>query len=429
LVVAAMEYDAQFGKRLVMADSGGSVTGFPEFGGGDSVILDGMRVLRVCSVFEPVALTERSAGYDAIGGMQNHTAELSRNLDRMGARQLVLTSRLDGPAVRTGFGRRGQVVRTGVNMRLARQAWAPLAAPLALRGPRVDVVHGHCGEDIAVGPLAQLAARRHHCPLVLTVHASVRHTMRVASVRTAWLRLAGGLAERQALAAADMVIALTPDAADRLADEGIPHSRIRVIPPGYDPDLFAADAPDPFPDLGRPRIGYIGRIAPQKDLGTLIDAFARVAEPACLLIVGDGPGRRAAEQQARPLPGPVRFTGFAPHTRIPAVLQHIDLLVLATRYEELPSVLIEGMAAGRPVIASRVGGIPTLINHDVNGLLVPPGDAAALAAAISRVLTEPGTAARLAAAARKTAQRYTWPALARQVATVYLHVTGKPLPA
>jgi glycogen(starch) synthase len=145
--------------------------------------------------------------------------------------------------------------------------------------------------------------------------------------------------------------------------------------------------------------------------------------------VGDGPSRRAAEQQARPLAAPVRFTGFAPHARIPAVLQHIDLLVLATRYEELPSVLIEAMAAGLPVIASRVGGIPALIDHDVNGLLVPPGDAAALAAAITRVLTEPDTAARLAAAARQTAQRYTWPALARQVAAVYLQVTGNPRPA
>ena len=412
-----------------MVGGGDSVTGVPELGSGGPVVLDGMRVLRLCSVFEPAALSERSAGYDAIGGMHNHAAELSRHLDRMGARQLILTSRLDGPVGRTGFGRQGQIVRTGVDIRRARQAWALLAARLALGGPPVDLVHGHCGEDIAVLPLARLAAWRHHCPLVITVHASVRHNLRVASARTAWLRLAGGLAERRALAAADMVIALTPAAADRLLREGIPRNRIRVIPPGYDPDLFAADAPDPFPDLGRPRVGYIGRIAPQKDVGTLIRAFGRIAEPACLLIVGDGPGRRAAEQQAGQLARPVRFTGFAPHARIPAILQHIDLLVLATRYEELPSVLIEGMAAGLPVIASRVGGIPALVDHDVNGLLVPPGDAVALAAAISRVLTEPGTAARLAAAARQTAQQYTWPALARHVGAVYLQVTGKARPA
>jgi hypothetical protein len=77
-----------------MADSGDSVTGLPEPGGRGPVILDGMRVLRLCSVFEPAALSGRSAAFDAIGGMHNHTAELSRHLDRMGARQLVLTSRL-----------------------------------------------------------------------------------------------------------------------------------------------------------------------------------------------------------------------------------------------------------------------------------------------------------------------------------------------
>src|SRR5690348_825490 len=184
-------HEARCGKRLVMGDGGDSVTGLPEPGGSGAVVLDGMRVLRLCSVFEPAALSETSAGYDAIGGMQNHTAELSRQLDRMGAAQLILTSRLDGPPGRTGFGQRGQVVRTGVDIRRARQGWALLAAPLALgRGP-VDVVHGHCGEDIAVLPLARAAARRHRCPLVITVHASVRHNMRVTSARTAWLRLAG----------------------------------------------------------------------------------------------------------------------------------------------------------------------------------------------------------------------------------------------
>src|SRR5439155_23779379 len=114
-----------------MSDSGDSVPGLPEPGGSGPVILDGMRVLRLCSVFEPAALSGRSAGYDAIGGMQNHTAELSRRVDRMGAAQLILTSRLDGPAGRAGFGRLGMVVRTGLDIRVVRQGWALLAAPLA----------------------------------------------------------------------------------------------------------------------------------------------------------------------------------------------------------------------------------------------------------------------------------------------------------
>ena len=103
-----------------MADSGDSVTKAPQIGDENPEAVAGMRVLRLCSVFEPVALSGRSARYDAIGGMQNHTAELSGQLDRMGARQLILTSRLDGPAGRARFrrgrarfGRRGQVMRRG----------------------------------------------------------------------------------------------------------------------------------------------------------------------------------------------------------------------------------------------------------------------------------------------------------------------------
>jgi glycogen synthase len=412
-----------------MADAGGSATeaAGPSGRGRALAGLDALRVLRLCSVFEPAELTAGSARYDAVGGMQNHTAELSRCLDRMGVRQVVVTSRLDGPAGRSGFGEHGRVVRTGVHMPVARQAWAAAAVPLALggRGP-VSLVHAHCGEDIAVLPLAELAARRHQCPLVVTVHTSVRHTMRVTSARTALLRLAGGLAEGRVLRRADAVIVLTRPAAYSLLREGLPEDRIRVIPPGYDPDLFADAAQDPFPHLPRPRVGYIGRISPQKDVGTLIEAFGMAGVLAYLVIVGDGPDRQAAERQASgsaPLAGRVHFTGFLPHLKIPAVLQHIDVLVLATRYEELPSVLVEGMAAGLPVIASRVGRIPALVDHDVNGLLVPPGDPAALADAMTRVLGEPGTAARLAAAARGTAARYTWPALARQVAMVYLELT------
>jgi 2-deoxystreptamine N-acetyl-D-glucosaminyltransferase/2-deoxystreptamine glucosyltransferase len=394
----------------------------------DVAALARLRVLRLCSVFEPAALTAGAARYDAIGGMQNHTAELTRCLDRMEVRQVVITSRLDGPAGRASFGRHGQVVRTGLHIPVARQAWAA-AATRDVLGDRggFSVVHAHCGEDIAVLPLARLAAWRHGCPLVVTVHASVRHTMQVTSARTGLLRVVGGFAEGRVLAGADMVIALTRPAADLWRDEGLPEERIRVIPPGYDPGIFAAAPPDPFPDLSRPRIGYIGRIAPQKDVSMLIEAFGRLQEKACLLVVGDGPDRTAAEQQAArtaPLAGRVHFAGFLPHSQIPAVMAHIDLLVLATLYEELPSVLVEGMAAGLPVIASRVGGIPTLVDHDVNGLLVPPGDADALAAAIARLLTEPATAARLAAAARRTAEQYTWPALARQVAAVYQQLTG-----
>jgi glycogen synthase len=142
-----------------------------------------LRVLRLCSVFEPRDLAPGSVAYDPIGGMQNHVAELTRCLDRLGVAQLVVTSRLAGPAHRTRFGAHGQVIRTGLPVPVLRQGWALLAVRHVLGCGRVDLVHVHCGEDLAVLPLAWLAARRHGCPLVATIPLSLR--MRCAPWRHA----------------------------------------------------------------------------------------------------------------------------------------------------------------------------------------------------------------------------------------------------
>ena len=150
-----------------------------------------LQVLRLCSVFEPRELSPTWVGYDPIGGMQNHAAELTRCLDRLGVAQLVVTSRLAGPADRARFGAHSRVIRTGLPVPVLRQGWAPLAARHVLGGGRVDLVHVHCGEDLAVLPLARLAARRHGSPLVATMHLSVRHALRPVTPRGALLRAAG----------------------------------------------------------------------------------------------------------------------------------------------------------------------------------------------------------------------------------------------
>jgi glycogen synthase len=395
-----------------------------------SASMSGMlRVLRLCSVFEPHHLTPGSVAFDPIGGMQNHAAELTRCLDRLGVGQVVVTSRLAGPADRAGFGAHGQVIRTGLPIPVLRQAWAPLAARHVLSGGRVDLVHVHCGEDVAVLLLARLAARRHGSPVVATIHLSVRHTLRPATARGAVLRAAGGAVERRLLPGAAAVIALTPSAARLLRGDGIPADRVHVIPPGYDPVLFAAAAPDPFPALPRPRVAYVGRLVPQKDVGTLLEAFARLGAPAHLLVVGDGPGRPSLQRRAQPFGSRVQFTGFVPHAQVPAVLRHVDMLVLPSIYEEFGTSLIEAMAAGLPVVATRVGGTADLVKDGVNGLLVAPRDPAALAAAISRVLDDPAMATRLSSAARRTAAAYAWPDLARDVLDVYRRATGPGRPA
>ena len=137
-----------------------------------------MHVLRLASVFEPQAavLDGSAARFDPIGGMQNHTAALTRCLDDLGLQQTVLTSRL---AARTGsvrLGRSAVVRRTGLRTTRLRQVWALGALPHAVLPSlrrdrrRVDLVHGHQGEDIATLALALVAVAVHRCPLVVTLH-------------------------------------------------------------------------------------------------------------------------------------------------------------------------------------------------------------------------------------------------------------------
>jgi glycosyltransferase involved in cell wall biosynthesis len=104
------------------------------------------------------------------------------------------------------------------------------------------------------------------------------------------------------------------------------------------------------------------------------------------------------------------------------VLASLDVLVLPSAYEEMGSVLTEAMASGLPVVASDVGGIPEVVRHGETGLLVPPGDVDALAAALDRLVADAGLRARLSAGARARAAGYAWPRLAARVAAVYARV-------
>jgi len=141
---------------------------------------------------------------------------------------------------------------------------------------------------------------------------------------------------------------------------------------------------------------------------------------ATVVLVGDGPDRGELERQAGALaPGRVRFVGFVPHAEVPAWLAAADVLVLPSVYEELGSVLLEAMAAGLPVVATSVGGIPEVLGDA--GRLAAPGDPAALAAAVDHVLGDPALAARLGEAARQRATAFSWDILAGRV----LDLTGR----
>jgi glycogen(starch) synthase len=387
-----------------------------------------LHVLRLCSVFEPEAtrIQQGAARFDPIGGMQNHTACLSRCLDAAGVHQSVVTARLAAPPGSSPLGQQGTVRRVGIGTPRLRQLWGVCALPSVLSARGVDLVHAHQGEDIATLLLALLARAVHRCPLVVTLHCSVRHTMTGRSPRSWLLRRLGGAVERAAVRRADAVLVLVDGTARLLRRDGLSGDTVHVLPSGFDPDLFAGQHDDAFPGVPRPRVGYVGRLAPQKRPDLLVEAFGRMRSDARLVLVGDGPMRAAVEAAVRRSPARDRITmsGFVPHAEVPRVLASLDVLALPSAYEEMGSVLVEAMASGLPVVASRVGGIPEVVRDQETGLLVPPGDVDALADALDGLAGDPRRRERMCRAARQRAVEYSWPDLARRVEKLYQELVG-----
>ena len=162
-------------------------------------------------------------------------------------------------------------------------------------------------------------------------------------------------------------------------------------------------APGAGPADRRPVVLAVGRLAPQKGFGTLLAAAARWRDRQPrprVLIAGTGPLAARLATQATGLGVDAEFGGWSDD--VPALLARADVFVLPSEWEGQPLVLQEALAAGRPIVATEVGGVRALTGDDA-AVLVPPGDPAALAAAILRVLDDPGLAASLTAAAQARA--------------------------
>jgi 2-deoxystreptamine N-acetyl-D-glucosaminyltransferase/2-deoxystreptamine glucosyltransferase len=325
-------------------------------------------------------------------------------------------------------GARARIHRVGLPVSWGRQCWSVRAASLAQRlAARADLVHAHLGEDIAVLPIAAAAAARRRIPLVVTVHNSVAHTLVPTDRRSRLVKRLGGPLETWALPRAAAVVTLTERLRAVLAEAGADPARVHVIPSGFREWEYAAGpVADPFPAAGRPRVGFVGRLAAQKDVRTLVRAAARLESPARVVLTGDGPDRAALEAEVARLGlrDRVVFTGFVAHPRVAAVLAHTDVLVLPSRYEELGSVLLETIRAGVPIVASDTGGIPEVVRDGENGLLCPPGDSASFAEAIDALLADGRLRRRMGAAGRARAHAFSWDALAPRVLAVYEEACG-----
>ena len=261
-----------------------------------------------------------------------------------------------------------------------------------MRRFRPSIVHTHTAK---AGLLGRVAAFLAGAPVV--VHTFHGHVLRgyFGPLGTAAL----GLTEKLLARATSALVAVSGSVRQELVDLGIASAdKIRVIPLGL--ELEALAAPLPRGGLRRshgvpddsPLVGCVGRLVPIKDLETFLHAAADV-HAACpevhFSLVGDGEQRTALEAVSRRLglTGAVHFHGW--QRDMGAVYGDLDLVVNSSVNEGTPVALIEALAAGRPVIATRVGGTPDLLANGLHGCLVPAGDPRALAAAIREALQQP----------------------------------------
>jgi glycosyltransferase involved in cell wall biosynthesis len=190
----------------------------------------------------------------------------------------------------------------------------------------------------------------------------------------------------------DYVVCNSRAAADLLANKGLPASELVVIPNMLPPEAFAEAAPAIPRVPGVQRVGMIARMNHKvKNQAGFLRAAARLSRkfPALeFYLVGDGPLRAGLELLAEKLGLRHRATFLGERHDIPAVLASLDLTVLPSLSESMPNAILESLAAGVPVVATRVGGIPEVVEPRVTGLLVPPNDEDRFVEAVESLLTD-----------------------------------------
>lgn len=380
----------------------------------------------------PIIVTQLLAS-GAGGGAQVHVQSLVNRLDksRFDVEVIALS---DGPAVRRLRGQ-GTTVHL-VDADDDATALAQVTELLRARPPQVLHNHMYRAEVIGTRAALALAEAGHPRPYVIgTVHSS---RIRDDIDRELLRRLTSSM---------DQLIAVSRSIVGKLVREGRTAAPVRLIYNGVDLEKYeyteaCCTLPEEYglPE-GTPLVGVVARLEPEKGHATLLEAWPVVLErvpQARLLIVGEGSQRALLEAQAESLdllgeactgdrcvgtrharPGAkVIFTGL--RDDVPAVTAALDVAVLPSYREAQGLAILEAMALRRPVVATRVGGVPEMVEHERTGLLVPPHDAPALGAAIARVLTDHPLADTLARAGHDVAiARFSLGAMVSAVSEVY----------
>lgn len=341
-----------------------------------------------------------------IGGVERYVETVARELTRLGWRVVIATTgenqdrrpdRLPDSAIEVRYLKAwGRVSNTPVGVH-----WHSDLCRI-IREDGVDVVNAHA----PVPGLADVAERAAGTvPFVLTYHAGPM-TKKRAAVNLG-LRAYEQLVVRRTVGRSSALICSSTYVREFLRPfcHSIP---VEVIPPGVDIAHYQRD------EKARRRnllfVGSLERSTRYKALDSLLDALALLqaqGDNVELDVVGDGSARPEFEAQcaALEISDRVTFHGAAGPDRLKSFYQNASALVVPSRFDSFPTVIVEALACGTPVIASRVGGIPTVVRHEGNGLLVEPGGVEEIASAVRRLTGDRQLAAALGREGRRTVEQ------------------------
>lgn len=284
----------------------------------------------------------------------------------------------------------------------------------SLRTKQIQILHTH---GYKADFYAQLAIRGSSVKLVSTAHNWPGKSLA--------LRLYA-LLDRILLRWADQVCAVSPNVEVQLKRYGVSSEKLSLIENGVDSRQFANGKPHlrELPNFGDKKIvGFVGRLAPEKGLHNLIQAageILRTRKDVVIALVGDGPAMMELQSLVSRLGLEKSVFFLGQRSDLADVYAAFDIFVLPSLFEGMPMAVLEAMAAGKPVIASRVGGIPQMISHQESGILVKPGDVRGLTDALAQLLQQPEKASQLGQRALEVVQsRFSSDVMARRYLCVY----------
>lgn len=297
-----------------------------------------------------------------------------------------------------------------------------VSARLKALGADLLCCHGYKGDIIGI-----MAARRVGIPVL-----AISHGWTAAAVRVRVYEYA----DRRVMKWMDRVVAVSEGQAVKVRRAGVRPERVVVIPNAVHAERF--DVVDPsgrddllalFPTPPRQIVGAVGRLSPEKGFDQLILAAQKVVKEypdVGFVLVGDGPLRDRLQSQIEQAQLQGRFVLAGHRSDVDRLFPHMDALAMPSYTEGLPCVLLEAMAAGVPVVATAVGGIPEVVTDGVTGWLVPPGNPDPLADRLHRLLSDSALGRRFADQARLRVRRdYTFGAQADRYAQLLTSIIAQ----